>query len=68
VNSLPSDADPRVNDALSRPFVDTPSGRMLYSTGTSHLLSAALPRWPVPAAVEWAGGGPVGGRRGRRTV
>ncbi|WP_081138649.1 serine hydrolase domain-containing protein [Halomonas sp. BC2] len=75
LNSLPSDADPRVNDitvahllaqqaglertsgshygawvasahwvndALSRPFVDTPGGRMLYSTGTSHLLSAAL--------------------------
>ncbi|RUR54709.1 serine hydrolase domain-containing protein [Vreelandella populi] len=31
-----------VNDALSRPFVDEPGGRMLYSTGTSHLLSAAL--------------------------
>lgn len=31
-----------VNDALTRPFVDEPGGRMLYSTGTSHLLSAAL--------------------------
>lgn len=31
-----------VNDALTRPFVDHPGGRMLYSTGTSHLLSAAL--------------------------
>ncbi|RUR33869.1 class C beta-lactamase-related serine hydrolase [Vreelandella andesensis] len=31
-----------VNDALTRPFVDVPGGRMLYSTGTSHLLSAAL--------------------------
>ncbi|XQU08288.1 serine hydrolase [Halomonas sp. LY9] len=31
-----------VNDALTRPFVDRPGGRMLYSTGTSHLLSAAL--------------------------
>lgn len=31
-----------VNDALTRPFVDKPGGRMLYSTGTSHLLSAAL--------------------------
>lgn len=31
-----------VNNALSRPFVDEPGGRMLYSTGTSHLLSAAL--------------------------
>nr|WP_228579093.1 serine hydrolase [Halomonas sp.] len=28
--------------ALSRPFVDRPGGRMLYSTGSSHLLSAAL--------------------------
>ncbi|MGP9633050.1 serine hydrolase domain-containing protein [Halomonas sp. AOP43-A1-21] len=31
-----------INDALSRPFVDEPGGRMLYSTGTSHLLSATL--------------------------
>lgn len=31
-----------VNDALTRPFVDEPGGQMLYSTGTSHLLSAAL--------------------------
>lgn len=31
-----------INDALTRPFVDEPGGRMLYSTGTSHLLSAAL--------------------------
>lgn len=31
-----------VDDALTRPFVDRPGGRMLYSTGTSHLLSAAL--------------------------
>lgn len=31
-----------VRDALSRPFVDEPGGRMLYSTGSSHLLSAAL--------------------------
>ncbi|MCE9666092.1 beta-lactamase family protein [Halomonas sp. M5N1S17] len=28
--------------ALRRPFVDRPGGRMLYSTGSSHLLSAAL--------------------------
>ncbi|MFO8046723.1 MAG: serine hydrolase [Halomonas sp.] len=33
-----------VQDALSRPFVDEPGGRMLYSTGSSHLLSAALTR------------------------
>jgi len=28
--------------ALSRPFVDEPGGRMLYSTGSYHLLSAVL--------------------------
>lgn len=33
-----------VRDALSRPFVDEPGGRMLYSTGSSHLLSAVLTR------------------------
>lgn len=33
-----------VQDTLSRPFVDEPGGRMLYSTGSSHLLSAALTR------------------------
>lgn len=31
-----------VADALQRPFVVEPGGRMLYSTGNSHLLSAAL--------------------------
>ncbi len=31
-----------VTDAMTRPFVDEPGGQMLYSTGTSHLLSAAL--------------------------
>ena len=31
-----------VRDALARPFVDKPGGRMLYSTGSSHLLSAML--------------------------
>lgn len=31
-----------VNYALSRPFVDDPGGQMLYSTGSYHLLSAAL--------------------------
>jgi CubicO group peptidase (beta-lactamase class C family) len=30
--------------ALSRPFVDEPGGRMLYSTGNTHLLSAILTR------------------------
>jgi CubicO group peptidase (beta-lactamase class C family) len=33
-----------VGFALSRPFVDEPGGRMLYSTGNYHLLSAALTR------------------------
>jgi CubicO group peptidase (beta-lactamase class C family) len=31
-----------VRDALDRPFVDRPGGRMLYSTGSYHLLSAVL--------------------------
>nr|WP_290698929.1 serine hydrolase [Halomonas sp. UBA3074] len=35
-------SDNWVNDAITRPFVDEPGGKMLYSTGTSHLLSAAL--------------------------
>ncbi|WP_439599078.1 serine hydrolase domain-containing protein [Falsiroseomonas sp.] len=30
--------------ALSRPMVDVPGGRMLYSTGTSHILAAVLAR------------------------
>jgi CubicO group peptidase (beta-lactamase class C family) len=33
-----------VRFALSRPFVDTPGGSMLYSTGNTHLLSAMLTR------------------------
>lgn len=33
-----------VRYALARPFVDEPGGRMLYSTGSSHLLSAMLTR------------------------
>jgi CubicO group peptidase (beta-lactamase class C family) len=33
-----------VRYALSRPFVDEPGGRMLYSTGSSHLVSAMLTR------------------------
>ncbi len=31
-----------VDYALSRPFVDEPGGDMLYSTGSTHLVSAAL--------------------------
>jgi CubicO group peptidase (beta-lactamase class C family) len=30
--------------ALTRPMVDEPGGRMLYSTGTSHILAAVLAR------------------------
>lgn len=33
-----------VGFALGRPMVDQPGGRMLYSTGTSHILSAVLAR------------------------
>lgn len=33
-----------VRYALARPFVDEPGGAMLYSTGSSHLLSAVLTR------------------------
>lgn len=33
-----------VRYALARPFVDEPGGRMLYSTGSSHLMSAVLTR------------------------
>lgn len=33
-----------VRFALSRPFVDRPGGRMLYSTGNTHLISAILTR------------------------
>lgn len=31
-----------VRYAISRPFVDEPGGRMLYSTGSTHILSAVL--------------------------
>ena len=33
-----------VRHALARPFADEPGGRMLYSTGNTHLLSAILTR------------------------
>lgn len=33
-----------VRHVLQRPFVDEPGGRMIYSTGNSHLLSAILTR------------------------
>lgn len=45
--------------ALSRPFVDEPGGSMLYSTGNSHILSAALThaagRSTLDLAREWLG-------------
>jgi CubicO group peptidase (beta-lactamase class C family) len=43
-----------VRDALSRPFVDEPGGRMLYSTGSTHLLSAALTRASKRSTLELA--------------
>ncbi|HEX6144806.1 MAG TPA: serine hydrolase [Geminicoccaceae bacterium] len=48
-----------VRDALVRPFVDEPGGRMLYSTGSYHLLSAALTaasgRSTLELARSWLG-------------
>ena len=43
-----------VRDALSRPFVDEPGGRMLYSTGNSHLLSAILTEASERSTLELA--------------
>ncbi|GHD66078.1 6-aminohexanoate-dimer hydrolase [Luteimonas padinae] len=52
-------SDNWVRDALARPFVDEPGGAMLYSTGSTHLLSAILARAsgrPVlELAREWLG-------------
>jgi len=48
-----------VRHALSREFVDEPGGRMLYSTGSYHLLSAVLTRASgrstLALAREWLG-------------
>jgi len=48
-----------VRYALSRDFVDEPGGRMLYSTGNSHLLSALLTRQTrrttLQLARDWLG-------------
>ncbi|MGQ7244373.1 serine hydrolase domain-containing protein [Salinicola sp. V024] len=48
-----------IADALERPFVAEPGGRMLYSTGNSHLLSAALTeatgRSTLSLARDWLG-------------
>ena len=43
-----------VRYALSRPFVDQPGGRMLYSTGSYHLLSAVLTRVSGRSTLELA--------------
>ncbi|MGA0608420.1 serine hydrolase domain-containing protein [Phenylobacterium sp. VNQ135] len=43
-----------VRYALSRPFVDAPGGRMLYSTGSSHLVSAMLTRASGRSTLELA--------------
>jgi CubicO group peptidase (beta-lactamase class C family) len=43
-----------VRYALSRPFVDEPGGRMLYSTGSYHLLSAVLTRASGRTTLELA--------------
>jgi CubicO group peptidase (beta-lactamase class C family) len=52
-----------VAHVLSRPFVDVPGGGMLYSTGSSHLLSAILTRASgrstLDLARDWLGG-PLG--------
>jgi CubicO group peptidase (beta-lactamase class C family) len=48
-----------VRSALAQPFVDEPGGRMLYSTGSTHLLSAILTRVSsrstLALAKEWLG-------------
>ncbi len=48
-----------VRAALAQPFVDEPGGRMLYSTGSTHLLSAILTgasgRSTLQLAREWLG-------------
>ncbi|MBS9404184.1 serine hydrolase [Halomonas sp. TRM85114] len=43
-----------VEYALTRPFVDVPGGRMLYSTGSSHLVSAALTQASGETTLELA--------------
>ena len=43
-----------VRNALSRPMVDAPGGRMLYSTGSSHLLSAILTRATGMSTLRYA--------------
>lgn len=43
-----------VRSALARPFVDDPGGDMLYSTGSTHLLSAILTRASGRSTLELA--------------
>jgi CubicO group peptidase (beta-lactamase class C family) len=43
-----------VRNALSRPMVDVPGGRMLYSTGSSHILSAILTRATGVSTLRYA--------------
>jgi CubicO group peptidase (beta-lactamase class C family) len=54
-----------VNAALAQPMVDEPGGRMLYSTGSTHLLSAILTRATGRSTWEYANeklAGPLGFR------
>jgi len=48
-----------LDHVLTRPFVDTPGGRMIYSSGATHLVSAALVaasgRSTLTLAREWLG-------------
>jgi CubicO group peptidase (beta-lactamase class C family) len=43
-----------VRNALQRPMVDVPGGRMLYSTGSSHILSAILTRATGMSTLRYA--------------
>lgn len=43
-----------VRTALAQPFEDEPGGRMIYSTGSSHLLSAILTRQTGRSTLELA--------------
>ena len=43
-----------VRNALERPLIDSPGGRMLYSTGSTHLLSAILTRSTGVSTYEYA--------------
>ncbi|HUG60895.1 MAG TPA: serine hydrolase [Methylomirabilota bacterium] len=47
-------SDNWVRAALAQPFVDEPGGRMLYSTGSTHVLSAILTRTAGRSTLELA--------------